>query len=175
MLLKIGQKLGKVITGYTMISFVGALFMMLLNVADVLMSKIFTRPITGAYEMTELTMLCVVISSYAYGQVRHTHINMGLVIGAFPKKLKYALSGVLELVSTATAVIIGVAACQQAASAMAKNTVTGALFIPWWPFYYIEALGMFVLALVLLYDTIMMFAALGGDKEIEKYVDGIFS
>ena len=174
-MLKIRTKLEKAINIFTLISFVGTIAIMALNVADVFMSKVFQRPITGAYEITQILMLCVVIASYAYGQVRHTHINMGLIVGKFPKKLRYIVSGVLGILSVAIAIIIGIAACQQAASAMAKNTVTGALFIPWWPFYYVEALAMFVLALVLLYDTIMMFAAVGGDEDIEKYVDGMFS
>ena len=174
-MLNLRKKLEKVINIYTLINFVGTILIMVLNCADVFMSKVFQRPITGAYEITQILMLCTVIASYAYGQVRHTHINMGLFIGKFPKKPRYIISGILMLLSVAIAIILGVAACQQAASAISKNTVTGALFIPWWPFYYLQGLSMFILAVVLLYDAIMMFAAVGGDNEIEKYVDGIFS
>ena len=175
MLLKIGKGLSKAVSYFTLISFIGTLAMMLLNCADVFMSKIFLRPITGAYEITQLLMLCTVMASYAYGQTNHTHINMGLIIGKFHPVPKYLLSGILELISTGIAAVLGYAAFQQAQFAMAKGTVTGALFIPWYPFYYLEGVCMFVLALVLLYDTIMMFAAVGKNEEIRKYVDGIFS
>jgi len=175
MLLKIGKGLSKVISYFTLISFCGTLAIMLLNVADVLMSKLFLRPITGAYEITQLLMLCTVVASYAYGQTNHTHINMGLIIGKFPPIPRYFISGILELASTAIAVILGVAGFQQGAFALNKGTCTGALFIPWGPFYYLEGVCMFVLAVVLLYDTVMLFAAMGKNEEIRKYADGIFS
>ena len=174
-MLKFGKTLNKIIGYFTLISFVGVVAIMVLNVADVIASKVFTRPITGAYEITQLLMLCTVIGSYAYGQTNHTHINMGLIIGKFPRKLRYFISGILGVLSTATAIILGYAACKQAIIAMGKNTVTGALFIPWWPFYIIEGICMFILAVTLAYDTIMMFAALGGKEEIETYVDSTFS
>ena len=103
MLLKIGKGLSKAVSYFTLISFIGTLAMMLLNCADVFMSKIFLRPITGAYEITQLLMLCTVMASYAYGQTNHTHINMGLIIGKFHPIPKYLLSGILELISTGIA------------------------------------------------------------------------
>lgn len=174
-MLKFGKALNKFVGYFTLISFVGVIVIMVLNVADVLSSKLFLRPITGAYEITQLLMLCTVIGSYAYGQTNHTHINMGLIILKFPRKVRYFITGVLGILSTATAVILGVAACKQAQIAMGKNTVTGALFIPWWPFYYIEGICMFILAVTLAYDMIMTFRALGGNEEVERYVDSTFS
>jgi len=175
MLLKIGKGISKAVGYFTLISFVGTLAIMVLNVAVVFMSKVFLRPISGTYEITQLLMLCTVMASYAYGQTNHTHINMGLIIGKFPSVPKYLISGILELLSTGIAAVLGYAAFQQGQFAFAKGTCTGALFIPWGPFYYLEGVCMFILAIVLLYDTVMMFAAVGKNEEIRKYVDGIFS
>lgn len=174
-MLKFGKVLNNVIGKFTLVSFVGVVAIMLLNVADVLSSKLFLKPIAGAYEVTQLLMLCTVIGSYAYGQTNHTHINMGLIILKFPKKARYFISGVLGILSTATAVVLGYAACKQAMIALGKNTVTGALFIPWWPFYIIEGICMFILAVTLAYDMLMSFRAIAGEEEIEKYVDSTFS
>jgi len=175
MLFKIGKIVDKVVSVISLVSYAGLIIMTLLNVADVIMTKFFIKPIQGAYEITQLVLLCTILASYAYGQTQKTHINMGLVISHLPKVLKYGIAGLTGLLSTGTAVLIGVAACQQAVASMAKNAVTGALFIPWWPFYYISAAAMFVFALVLLYDTVMAFAALGKNEEVQKYVESSWS
>jgi hypothetical protein len=52
---------------------------------------------------------------------------------------------------------------------MSKGTVTNVLAIPMYPFYYVEAATMFVLALALLYDTLLAFAAIGS-KDCEEAV-----
>lgn len=174
-MLKVKKYIDKVVNIISLVSFVGVIAMMLLNVADVLMTKLFIKPITGAYELTQLMLLCTIMASYAYGQTQKTHINMGLIISHLPKIPKYLITGVNGILSTGTAAVLGVAACQQAQVAITKKVVTGALFIPWWPFYYIEAAAMFVFAFVLLYDTLLSFAALGKNEEIQKYVEESWS
>ena len=175
MLLRLGKKIENIVAKFTLVSFICTLAIMLLNVADVFMSKVFSRSIMGAYEVTQLLMLCAVIGSYAYGQTMKKHINMGLLVSRFPYGLRYVVTGILGLASVVITVIIAIAAFQQSGVAMSKNTVTGTLFIPWWPFYIIEGICMLIFAIVLLYDTIMTFAALGGNKEIREYVESKWS
>lgn len=175
MLLKIGKKIENFVAKFTLISFICTIAIMLLNCADVFMSKVFTKPIAGAYEITQLLMLCTVIGSYAYGQTMKKHINMGLLVSKFPIVPRYLITGILGAASVAITVIIAIAAFQQAGVAMNKQTVTGTLFIPWWPFYIVEGICMLVFAVTLLYDTLMTFAALGNDAEIREYVESKWS
>lgn len=174
-MLKLGKKIEKFVAKFTLVSFICTLGIMLLNCADVFMSKVFVRPIMGTYELTELFMLCAVIGSYAYGQTMKMHIYMGLIVGKLPKKVGYFISGVLGLASIAITITIAIAAFQQSGVAMAKNNVTSTLFIPWWPFYIIEGICMIVFAITLIYDTIMTFMAIGGNKEVQEYVEGKWS
>ncbi|NLL52904.1 MAG: TRAP transporter small permease [Peptococcaceae bacterium] len=161
-------KLGKIISRITvimsLISYGGVLAIMVLNVADVLLLKTLSRPITGAYEITEVLLLCTVMASFAYAQSKKAHINVTLFIKYFPRIIKFMAYGLMGLLSTLTAVAVGYAAILQALSAISRGAQTNVLMIPLYPFYYIEALTMFVFALILLYDTVLAFAAIGSRK-----------
>ena len=70
---KLGQALNKFANGVAWVSFVGVAFLMLLNVADVVMNKLTGQSILGAYEISQSTLMCTVFASFAYGQVHKTH------------------------------------------------------------------------------------------------------
>jgi TRAP-type C4-dicarboxylate transport system permease small subunit len=169
-MLKIGKIVERTTLVVSLVSYFGIVAIMLLNVADVLMTKLFVRPITGAYEITECLLLCTVIGSFAYAQSKKSHINMTLVIKFFPRVLRYFIFGLMGLLSTGTAAAVGYAALLQASSALGKGTITSVLSIPLYPFYYIEALAMLVFALALFYDTILAFIAIFSRKYEELVV-----
>lgn len=149
---KLGRAEAIIVDVFSIICFVGVVVLMMLNVVDVIGTKFLSMPIKGAYEITEQVLLCTVFSAFAYGQIKHTHINMTLIIGRFPgvsKFIPYIIGGIL---SVFTAALVGYCAIIQG---MGSNTLTGVLHIPLKPFYFVEAISMFVFALTLLYDTVM--------------------
>jgi TRAP-type C4-dicarboxylate transport system permease small subunit len=162
------NKLGKIVDKATfivsLISYGGVVAIMLLNVIDVLMTKLLTKPISGAYEITECLLLCTVMASFAYAQSKKAHINMTILVRVFPKTLRFLVFGLMGLLSTGTATAVGYAAILQALSAIDKGTMTSVLGIPMYPFYYIEAAVMLVFALALLYDTVLAFMAIFSKK-----------
>lgn len=168
-MLKTGNIISKVTFVISLISYGGVLIIMLLNVVDVCLAKLLSKPIVGAYEITECLLLCTVMASFAYAQSQKAHINMSLIIKRFPRVIKFSLFGLMGLLSTGTAGVVGYAAFVQAGNAIAKGTQTTVLGIPMFPFYYIESAAMFVFAIALLFDTIMAFMALGS-KQMEEIV-----
>lgn len=50
------------------LSYIGIVAMTLLNLLDVILTKVFEMPIQGAYELTERLLMCTVFASLAYGQ-----------------------------------------------------------------------------------------------------------
>lgn len=58
---KLGQALNKFANGVAWVSFVGVAFLMLLNVADVVMNKLTGQSILGAYEISQSTLMCTVL------------------------------------------------------------------------------------------------------------------
>ncbi len=163
-MLKVGKIVNRVAFVVSIVSYGGVVAIMLLNVADVLLTKLLGRPITGAYEITECLLLCTIMASFAYAQTKKSHINMTILIRIFPNILRFFVYGLMGLLSTGTAAAVGYAALQQAAGAVARGTVTSVLFIPLYPFYYVEAAVMFVFALTLLYDAALSFAAMFSKK-----------
>jgi TRAP-type C4-dicarboxylate transport system permease small subunit len=168
-MIKVGKIIDRITLVVSMISFSGVLAIMILNVADVLMTKLFAKPITGAYEITEILLLCTVMAAFAYGQSKKSHINMTLIIKVFPRPIRLFIFGLMGLVSTGTAAVVGYAAILQAESAISRGMSTSVLFIPMYPFFYIEAIAMFIFALALLYDAILAFAAIF-NKKLEEIV-----
>ncbi len=163
-MIRFGKIVNRVTLAISMVSYAGVLAIMLLNVADVLLTKAVTKPVTGAYEITEVLLLCTVMASFAYGQSKKTHINMTLFIKYLPSGSKFIVYGLMGLLSAATAGAVGYAAILQAQSAMDKGAVTSVLLIPLYPFYYVEAVAMFVFAVVLLYDALLALGAVWNER-----------
>lgn len=148
----------------SLVAYGGVIAIMLLNVADVIGTKGFREPINGAYEITEVLLLCTIMASFAYAQSQHSHINMGMVLKRLPRPVALGAYALMGLVSTATTGAVGYAAVLQAQSAMDRNAVTSVLQIPLFPFYYVEAVAMFILAVALLYDAVLAFVAIRNEE-----------
>lgn len=153
----------------SLVSYGGVVAIMLLNVVDVVLSKTLNRSVTGAYEITEVLLLCTIMASFAYGQTKKAHINITLFIKHLPGAIRFLTFGIMGFLSAGTAALLGYAAVLQAQSAIAKGSATGVLMIPMYPFYYVEAVAMFIFAVALLYDTLLSFAAIF----IKKYEDAV--
>lgn len=166
-MLRLGRIIDKITLAVSLVSYAGVLAIMLLNVADVFTTKAFTAPIQGAYEITEVLLLCTVMASFAYAQSQKAHINMGMVLKRFPRAIGLGLYSFMGLLSAATAAAVGYAAILQAQSAMGRNAVTSVLEIPLFPFYWIEAIAMFIFAMVLLFDAALALMAIRNDKYAE--------
>ncbi|MDR2610757.1 MAG: TRAP transporter small permease [Clostridiales Family XIII bacterium] len=168
-MIKLGKFMDRFSSIISLLSYAGVVAIMLVNVADILMNKLWHKPIFGATDITEQLLLCTVLASFAYGQSKKAHINMTMIIKHLPRVVKFPLFGLMGLLSTATAAFMGYAAILQVQNALAIDMKTEVLYMPKWPFYVVEVVCLFALALVLLYDTIMAFAATG-NKKIEEAV-----
>jgi len=146
------------IVGY--ISFVCVLAMMLLNVTDVLLGKLFNRPIVGTYELTQRILMCAVFAAFAYGQSKKAHINMTILIALLPRAVRFALFSLMSLLSIFAAGAMTYAAAVQLGVTIDMGYMTEVLYIPLWPFYVVETVAMGVFTLTLLYDTILYIIAI---------------
>ena len=164
---QIDSLVGRLASGISLIGFVGALFIMVLNVVDVLLTKLFKSPIIGCYEITQYALLCTVFAVFAYGQTHKTHINMTIIITHLPRPLKFFIFGLLQALSTGIAGILSWAAFYQCSVNLSVNKVSDVLYIPIWPFMLVEGICVAVFTITLLWDTILSFAALKNDTAME--------
>jgi len=157
--IKIERAFGKFTKAICYISFIGIAAIVLLNVADVVLAKIY-KPVLGAYEITQRLLLCTVFASFAYAQTKKTHINMIIVVERLPRAIRFILFTLMSLLSVFAACALTYAAYYQGGISMDLGTATEVLYIPLYPFFYVEALAMAAFVIVLIFDTVMSFIAI---------------
>ena len=165
MIAKIDNIFSKVTWILSIVSYVGFIALMLLICADVFMRKIFSNGINGTYEMVQFGLMAAVFMSFAYTESNHGHIKVSLLVGRMKNVPKFLCVGITGLMGAACAGFVAYCAVLQVIYSFQANTVTDVLHIPRFPFYALEALGMAVYAIALLWEAIRNFVALG-NKEL---------
>ena len=153
------------------ISFAGIAIIVLLNVADVVLAKLY-KPILGAYEITQRLLLCTVFASFAYAQTKKTHINMTILIERFPRAIRFIIFTLMSILSVFAACALAYAAYFQGGVALDVGTATEVLYIPLFPFFYIQAVAMASFAIILLFDTVMSVIAIFKDDFAQYIMSG---
>lgn len=164
---RLNDHIAKFTKGVGCVSFICVVIMMLLNVVDVLLTKLFSSPIIGTYEITQRLLMCAVFAAFAYGQTEKSHINMTLVIVHLPRPLRFTLFTLMSIISVFASAAMTYAAIIQAGVARAANYTTEVLYIPLYPFYYIEFIAMAIFTLAILYDTVLYAIAIFRDDYAE--------
>ena len=164
---KISAGMEKFTTAVGYFSFFCVLVMMLMNVGDVALNKLFNKNIIGAYEITQRLLMCAVFASFAYAQSKKAHINMTIIIEKLPRAPRFIIFTLMSLLSIAAAAAMTWAAYLQTLDCIAKNYVTEVLYIPLWPFYVVEIIAMAIFTVTILYDTILYVIAIARDDYAE--------
>jgi TRAP-type C4-dicarboxylate transport system permease small subunit len=168
-ILKIYNLLAKIASAAGGVACVGYILVIVVSLVDVVSALAFNKPLQGQIEMVEALMLISVFGSLTYAQTKRAHINMSVVIDLFPKWPKLLCLGITSLISTIGAAVLGYAAWLRFDTAYTMNEIMGILRWPKFPLYIVESVCMYFFAIVLLIDTIIIFAALRY-KGIYKYV-----
>lgn len=156
---KIERGVGKFSKAICIVSFVGVIAIVLLNVMDVILAKSY-KPILGSYEITQRLLLCTIFASFAYAQTKKTHINMTIIIVHYPRVLRFILFTIMSILSVFIAGALAYAAFYQGGVSMETGTATEVLYIPLYPFFYVEAITMAAFTIVLAFDTVKSFIAI---------------
>jgi len=150
--------------GVGVISAVGYLAIIAICIFDVVLEKTISRPIQGSYELVERCMVIAVFASFAYAQAKKAHINMMVLIERFPRLSRLAILGVSSVLSVGITGYAAYAAWTQTRTAIRMSTMTAVLHIPLWPFFLIQAIALLFLAIILLLDTVYVFAGIKSDR-----------
>ena len=149
---------------------VGAMaLVMCFIVVDVLMRKLFNRPILGSYEIVEYGMVVIVFLALAYTQMTKGHISVELIAERFPLRAQAVLEIIVNLIATAFWGSIAIAGIFQTQAQYAKHTVSATLLIPAYPFAFLMAVGCACFALVQLTDVLKAFElSVSSQKRLEE-------
>ena len=175
---KFTDVLHKITAGVSIITHISFLAIMVIIVVDVILRKVGNTGITGAYEMVQVVLSAGVFAGFAYTQSEHGHVHVTLLISHFPQKARFFVYGLLAVLSTLAACFAAYGAALGAMDNYKKFLngagATGVLKIPYYPFYWIEAVCMGILAFALCWDMIKSFIAIG-NKEVAEEIQSTWT
>lgn len=164
---KIDSFFTRVTSIVSIVSYAGFFAVMLIIVFDVFLRRITGSGISGTYEIVERTLMCGVFASFAYTQSLHGHVRVTMFFSKFPKVLRFITNALAYLFGAVAAAALTYAAIIQTGVSSSTGTKTGVLGMPLAPFFLIEAICMAIFAIVLLWEVVKSFAAIGNDELAE--------
>ena len=87
--------------GLLLMGATGTIVSMFLGVADVIGTEFFDRPVPGALEITESTMVLIVFGALAYAQMQRAHIRVELLYGHVGPRARSFMDAVTHAVALA--------------------------------------------------------------------------
>jgi len=141
--------------GLLMLGSVGMLVSMLLGVADVVGTEFLGRPVPGALEVTESTMVLIVFGALAYAQQKRAHIRVELLYGALGPRAK----SFMDVTTHAVALVYFSLLAWQAVGELGyswemREATMGTIRFPLYPARFFLLVGATLLLLQLALDLI---------------------
>ncbi len=167
MLKKIDRAFSGLCGVFGVISVLCIVGVIVLITVDVVIRK-FGGNVKGAYEITERLLMCSVFSGLAYTESKRGHICVTMLLGAFPRAVRFVIFGLMQLASSAMSFYVAYAAYSQTLVSMKTKTCTTVLQIPLYPFYAVESVCMVLFGLALLWAAVKSFAAIRNDALAEE-------
>lgn len=130
---------------------------MLLIVVNVILRAGWSSPVKGTYEYVGYFTAIAISLSIAYCAVKNGHIAVTIIAERFPGIFQKALSFLLRSISIVFFVYLALQLANHAAGLAARGEVSPTTRIAYYPYIYIAAFGVFVLALVIAYEIIESF------------------
>lgn len=124
--------------------------LMFLTVADVFGRYLLNKPVSGTFELTEMSMVFIVFLALGLAQHHNEHISLDLAYNFFPSWLKKAVDGVVNLVNLAVVAGITWQLYVYSIRMLDGNYTTAVLKLPVYPFVLIAFAGTatYVLAII---------------------------
>jgi TRAP-type C4-dicarboxylate transport system permease small subunit len=136
--------------------------MVLLTCIDVIGRYLLNRPLTGAFELSELAMGALVFSSLPLVTLRRRHVTVDLFDRIVPALWRPAQDAVLDLTAAVCTGVIAWRLWIKAQDMMRAGETTASLKIPVYPLVYYMAVLCFVSAAVI---VVMMWLDATGRSE----------
>lgn len=124
------------------------LSLILITCVDVIGRYVFDRPLSGAFELTELLLAALVFLTLPLTTERKEHIEVDLVAAVAPQRFNQVLTAMAGLFSAAVLATLAWRLASHAFSSYEDGAVTNALSIPYAPFGYLASFSCLVSAFI---------------------------
>jgi TRAP-type C4-dicarboxylate transport system permease small subunit len=126
--------------------------LMFLTVADVFGRYLLNRPVSGTFELTEMSMVLIAFLALGLAQHHNEHISLDLAYNYFPSLLKKAADVIVDVVNLAVVVAITWQLYHYSVRMAEGNYTTAVLQVPLHPFVLMAVAGNACYALAILCD-----------------------
>lgn len=126
----------------TLLSVVCVIGILVLAVLDVILRTVFNAPIIGATEISQMLMVGAVLGTGG-GILTDQNIQVDIVVNALPKKVQSIIGLCTVTASMVIYGIIGWRLLVESGAAIKFGKAFSLLKVPYFPFYWLLALGMF--------------------------------
>ena len=130
------------------------LAMMLLTFVDVVARYGFSRPVRGAFEVTELMLLVLIFAGLPLVSFTDEHALMDFIDRLLPSRAQRAIEGLVQGVSAAILFLLAWQVWVKADRIWAYRDATDVLRIVYGPFVYFMAVSIGLAGLIHLYKVL---------------------
>jgi|LFRM01.1.fsa_nt_gb TRAP-type C4-dicarboxylate transport system permease small subunit len=124
--------------------------MVLLMVANIVLRELFHKPFLGTYELVSLFSAALIGLALAYCAVQNGHIAVTIVTDRLPRIPKALVESAVNIIGFCFWGVTSWQVIEYGRSLMESGVVSPTTQIPFYPFVFLVAFGIFNLCLVLL-------------------------
>lgn len=128
------------------------LFALMVLVFSDVVGRYFSRPVPGAFELTELALPMLVFLSLGYTHFHNGHIEVDILVRHMPRSMRKVVDGVNGALSAVMLVLLTWQLWEYGGRLEGGGDLSGVLGIPIYPVALVAALGAVLFVLAVLAD-----------------------
>jgi TRAP-type C4-dicarboxylate transport system permease small subunit len=148
----------KAVTGlsdfFNMIASAALVLMMVLSCADIFMRYLFSRPITGTYDVVGLSGAVLVSFALPYTMLKKGHVAVELLVQSLSKGKRLVIETFSHLLGISLFLVLVWQAILLSRDMKAAGEVTPTVHLPFYPIVYCMALCFFILSLAIVINLL---------------------
>jgi len=150
----------KAVTGlsdfFNMIASAALVLMMVLSCADIFMRYLFSRPITGTYDVVGLSGAVLVSFALPYTMLKKGHVAVELLVQSLSRGKQLVVETFSHLLGISLFLVLVWQAILLSRDMKAAGEVTPTVHLPFYPVVYCMALCFFFLSLAILVNLLLV-------------------
>ena len=148
----------KAVTGmstfFNMIASAALMLMMVLSCADIFMRYLFSRPITGTYDVVGLSGAVLVSFALPYTMLKKGHVAVELLVQSLSRGKQLVIETFSHLLGISLFLVMVWQAILLSRDMKAAGEVTPTVHLPFYPIVYCMALCFFILSLAIVVNLL---------------------
>jgi len=139
---------------FNMIASAALVLMMVLSCADIFMRYLFSRPITGTYDVVGLSGAVLVSFALPYTMLKKGHVAVELLVQSLSRGKQLVIETFSHLLGISLFLVMVWQAILLSRDMKAAGEVTPTVHLPFYPIVYCMALCFFILSLAILVNLL---------------------